>query len=80
MQEHYGENLNLKSVLGSSAGSILGLGFTCKIPVETISYHCIHNMRKIAEMDKACKEVNREEEREYLKILGDFLVDYGILD
>ena len=31
-------------------------------------------------MDKICREVNREEEKKYLTILGDFLVDYGILD
>ena len=48
--------------------------------MEIIEHNCIHYLRKISQKDKTFKEVNREEERKYLNILGDFLVDYGILD
>ena len=55
MLELYGEKLNLTSVIGSSAGSLLGLGFACGAPVNFIKEQCIYEMRKVALKDKACK-------------------------
>ena len=48
LKEHYGEDLNVKSVIGSSAGGILGLGITCGIPIESIKSLCIEYLRNIA--------------------------------
>ena len=32
LKEHYGEDVPLRSVMGSSVGGILGLGITCELP------------------------------------------------
>ena len=47
MQEHYGTNFPLKSVIGSSAGSVLGLDFACGLDVEVMEEQCINYLRKM---------------------------------
>ena len=81
MKEHYGEDVQLKSVMGSSAGGILGLGIACKLETSEMEKQCTRYLRNIAEFDKTLnKERNKKKEAEFFAIISNFLLDYGIID
>lgn len=80
LKKHYGDNMKLSSVIGSSAGGILGLGITCGMKPEELKELCVKYLRNIAVRDKKYSRRDEELEKRFFNILKKFLEDYGILD
>ena len=80
MKDHYGEDLNLTSVMGSSAGGILGLAISCHLETNEIKDLIVNDLRHITHSDKKHHRRNLEKEREFLIIISNLLSEYGIVD
>lgn len=73
----------IKSIIGSSAGGILGLAVCCNVPSEKIVEICIEILSHIADKDQNFRTVDENGKKkleEYYKLICDLVRDLNILD
>ena len=55
LKNHYGDDIKIKSIIGSSAGGILGLAICCGLSDEEIKELCLTYLSRITIKDKKYK-------------------------
>ena len=80
MKKFYGQNLNIRSIIGSSAGAILGLGIACNLSTEEMMDITTKYLSTITKEDRKFKHDTKEQEFAVLAEIKSFLTSYGIFE